>query len=39
MASKQQNQADDINEFINRVSKIQVNWDDYNKTYGLETQE
>ena len=38
MASKQQNQADDINEFINRVSKIQVNWDEYNKTYGLETQ-
>lgn len=39
MASKKQNQADDINEFINRVSQMQINWDEYNKTYGLETQE
>jgi len=36
--TKKARQADDINEFINRVSKIQVNWDEYNKTYGLETQ-
>jgi hypothetical protein len=28
----------DINNWIQEQSKKQVNWDDYNKTYGLETQ-
>ena len=37
--TKKARQVEDINEFINRVSQIQVNWDEYNKTYGLETQE
>ena len=36
--TKKARQVEGINEFINRVSKIQVNWDEYNKTYGLETQ-
>ena len=37
--TKKARQVEGINEFINRVSQIQVNWDEYNKTYGLETQE
>ena len=39
MESKKVDQVEDINEFINRVSQMQINWDNYNQTYGLEVEE
>ena len=35
----QKQYTQDINNWIQEQSQIQVNWDEYNKTYGLETQE